>query len=381
MTRKGPGALLARAELGRADAGGLRLGGGAVAAGHEQLPAHGRRGGTGQRLGQMADNGRGVPGRVDGLDDVHRRAGVWTGDGLAAEHEDLPPERGDRRVAHRYRQRGDLGEGAAVGGGQHRGVRAGSVIAAHHVRDRADSDRHRVRTRRRHRPGGGGGRGARTAAQAAERERLHRGDSGRRPSPEDNSMLADHGHRGVVQGSAERTHLMDGPAGGANGVNPACRATAGGQPAEHDQPARWAGHGHLAADRGRQVPGHQACFSGRQATWRGHSVARCKGLPGRACRPAAEAGHIPGEHHAHAKGGEHDGEHRGRPPAAAPGRGPTPPGGRAARPVTAKGRCFHHADNARPRGAGPMQTILFCPPMAGATPRLETGAERSAPVT
>ena len=77
----------------------------------------------------------------------------------------------------------------------------------------------------------------RTGARAVERKRLDRGDSGWQSSPEHNGVLADHRSRGVVQGSAERTHLPDSAGGGANGVNPARRATAGGQPAEHYQPA------------------------------------------------------------------------------------------------------------------------------------------------
>ncbi len=44
---------------------------------------------------------RRVPGRVDLLDDAHRRAGLRTRDGLAAEDEDLPVERGHGRVPNR----------------------------------------------------------------------------------------------------------------------------------------------------------------------------------------------------------------------------------------------------------------------------------------
>ena len=97
-----PGARLRRAELGRAEAWDQRLRRGALAAGHEQFAVHGHRRRARQGLGEMADDGRRVPGGVDDLDGVD----WWplrAGDGLAAEHEDLPAERGDSRVAHRYR--------------------------------------------------------------------------------------------------------------------------------------------------------------------------------------------------------------------------------------------------------------------------------------
>jgi len=91
--------------------------------------------------GKIADDGRRAPGGVDGLDDVHRCASMGTSDGLAAEDEDLPPQRGDSRVTHRYRQRGDRRERPAVGGGQHRGVGPVSVVAAHDICGAADGDR------------------------------------------------------------------------------------------------------------------------------------------------------------------------------------------------------------------------------------------------
>ena len=118
-----------------------------------------------------------VPGWVDHLDGVNRCAGLRAADGLAAEDEDPPSQRGDSRVAHWYPECGDRRERAAVRGGQHRGVRMGSVVASHDVCGGADGNRRGVGTRRGHRSGSDGGHGR--SVPAGKGERLDRWHSGR----------------------------------------------------------------------------------------------------------------------------------------------------------------------------------------------------------
>ena len=92
------------AELGRAEPWSRPLDYRAVAAGYEYFAAHGHGCRAGQGLGEVADDSCRVPGRVHDLDHVHWSAGPAAGDRLTAEDEDLPVQRGGRRVAHRDRE-------------------------------------------------------------------------------------------------------------------------------------------------------------------------------------------------------------------------------------------------------------------------------------
>ena len=200
--------------------GGLGCGR-ALAAGDEQFPVHGDRRGARQCLGQVADDRRGAPGRVDGLDDADRRPGVRSGDGLAAERVDAPAQGGDRRVSHRNRQRGDDSVGLAVRGRHHRRVGLASVKAAHDVRRGPD--------------GGGLGIGARRgqvpdvgrSATTGQRERLDRADTGRRSAPEDQCPLSRHRNGRVVYRDGQRADPAHRAGGRAHGVNPVRRRVAG----------------------------------------------------------------------------------------------------------------------------------------------------------
>ena len=220
----------------------------------------------------MADDGRRVPGWVDHLDGVHRRAGLRAADGLAAEDEDPSPQRGDSRVAHWYPECGDRRERAAVRGGQHRGVRMGSVVAAHDVRGGADGNRRRVGTRRGHRSGSDRGPG--TACRPGRVNAWTVGTVADDPPPKTKTACADHGCRRIVQGSVQHADATGPAVGGPQGGNPVRRDAAVRQPAENDQFARRTRDGDLPADRSRQVPGHQAGLSSRQATGRGHRMRR-----------------------------------------------------------------------------------------------------------
>ena len=183
-------------------------------------------------FGQVADDRRGAPGRVDGLDDADRRPGMRSGDGLAAERVDTPAQGGDRRVSHRNWQRGDGSVGPAVGGRLHRRVRPGSVKAAHDVRRGPD--------------GGGLGIGAwhgqvadvGGGTAAGQRERLDRADTGRRSAPENQCPLSRHRHGRVVYRDGQRADPAHRAGGRAHGVNPVRRRVAGRQAANDDELAR-----------------------------------------------------------------------------------------------------------------------------------------------
>jgi hypothetical protein len=146
---------------------------GALAARHEQFPGYGDGRGARQRLRKAPDDGGRAPGRVDGLDEIDRLAGVRAGDGLAAERVDLPVQGGHGRVAHRHWQRGDSRVGPAAGGRDHPRVWLASVVAADKVGRGADGDGLGVGARR------GKGTEAGGAAPASERECLDRPDRGR----------------------------------------------------------------------------------------------------------------------------------------------------------------------------------------------------------
>ena len=315
-------------ELGGAHARGPRLAHGALPAGHEDLAAQRHRDGPGQRFGEMAGHGAGVPRRVHHLDCGHRRARTGPGDGQATEHEDHAAHRGHRRVTHRHPQRGDLAELLAVGGGQHRGIRPRPVIPAHQVGRGADGDGRQVRACLRQ------GRRARRglAGPAGKGEPLDRGDARRRPAPEHQGTAAGHRPGGVMHRRAERTDAAGRPGLGADRVDTARRCAARGQSAQDDKTPALARNHDLTADRGGQAPGEQAGLGRGQALRRGRG--RPRGIwAGHRDPPVVLGGKCPDarEHGAHA---EHRG-HRERAGAAAADapRRATPDGPLRARPA------------------------------------------------
>ena len=302
-------------QLGRAEAPGRPPGCGAVTARHEHLAVQRDRGSARKRLRKAADDGRRVPGRIHRLDNVHRRPGIRTRDGLPAERVDHAVQGGDGRIAHRNRQRRHRGEDPAVPGGQHRSIGLAPVVAAHDVGGTADRDRRGIRARRRQRSRHAGGAGA--------GERLDRAHSDRRSAPEDQRPPAGAHPGGIVQRGAERADLPGRPRGRAQRVHAAGRRAGRREPAEHDELAWRSRHHHLTAERCRQVPRQQTGLGGVQDGRRGRSPDRRQRGPvraGAAVRQDREPRDNGDDGHGHRR---HDGT-----PAAHARRHPEPPGTR-----------------------------------------------------
>ena len=96
-----------------------------------------------------------------------------------------------------------------------------------------------------------------------------------------------------MQGSVQHADATGPAVGGPQGGDPVRRDAAVRQPAENDQFSPRTRDGDLPTDRSRQVPGHQAGLSGRQATGRSHSVRR-RERPFGGARHAVRAAHDPG---------------------------------------------------------------------------------------
>ena len=242
---------------------------------------------AGQRLGQAPDDARAVPGGVYGLDDIDGLAGPRPGDGLTAEGEDRPAERGHSRIADRHRQRGDGPETAAVRGGQHLGVGLGAGVTAHDVAGAADGDRHRVGTRRGQCPRDGGGGAARLPPRAGRGELLDRGHRSLGPAAEDQLMTAQQRSRRIVQRPGQGADRARVSGRRVDGEDAAGRGAARRQPAQQKQPAARPGCCHLAAERGPESPRQQAGLDRRQAALRDHVPARRGAACPRACCPRA----------------------------------------------------------------------------------------------
>ena len=260
-----------------------------------------------------------VPGGVYGLDDIDGLAGPRPGDGLTAEGEDRPPERGHSRIADRHRQRGHGPETAAVRGGQHLGVRPGSGVTAHHIAGAADGDRHRVGTRRGQCPRDGGGGAARLPPRAGRGELLDRGHRSLGPAAEDQLMTPQQRSRRVVQRPGQGADRARVSGRRVDGEDAAGRGAARRQPAQQKQPAARPGCCHLAAERGPESPRQQAGLNRRQAALRDHVPARRGAACPRACCPRAgrtPAGEDDAERH------RHGGQPRGGPRLPGPSRQP-----------------------------------------------------------
>ena len=167
-----------------------------VPAEQEDLAAQHHRARVRQRRGQRADGVDGAGGDVETLHGVRVDAGRGVAD--AAEEVDRLPDDRERRVAHRHRQRADLGERGAVRGREHVGHDPRAVVPTEQVRRRADARGDVVRTRSRH----GADHGGRTRV----RHRLHvRGPVLARATTAEHQDAGAGAHPGrVVHGFGER---------------------------------------------------------------------------------------------------------------------------------------------------------------------------------
>jgi len=149
---------------------------------------------VGERLREMSDDAGGSRLGVDFLDRVAGPAVRR----LATEGVDPPAERRHRHVAGGGRERGDLGEAAAIGGLQDGVDRFAAVIAAEHIGALADGDGAEVGAHGRQAPDLAGG-GAGDDRAARRRQRLDRIGADRRAAAEDQYLAAEHHRSGVVQ--------------------------------------------------------------------------------------------------------------------------------------------------------------------------------------
>lgn len=225
-----------------------------------------------------------VPGLgVDALDVVHRSR--HCAHALSAEDVDHAPQCCHSGVAHRDGERAHRSERAPVRRSEHLWVGPRAVVAADHVGGGADRDRRGVGPGLWELPDHCG---VGPVARGPQRIRLHGGDGGQGATAENKDAAADDRAGRIVRRRAQCAGRRRRAGGNLNGLHGSRGLAPRAQSADdHDAPRPRPGHGHLAAERLRQLPRQQPGLRRRNP---GHYL-RC-GMAGPR-RPSGRGGSAP----------------------------------------------------------------------------------------